>query len=167
VITEPIIANGVAHPAETHYEVLQTCGLHAALVRFTALTGRKHQIRIHAATGLNCAILGDDIHGSKPYSPYVWSAFARLGPVTPKLHLHAHQLSFSAQAGKINTPSTITAPLPEHFRLAMKALGLDSAPFEAAFATKQRWFRKSDTFTPSKRVKLRTRRTSPRRDPST
>jgi len=36
----------------------------ATLVRFQPLTGRTHQIRVHAARGLGAAIVGDPVYGS-------------------------------------------------------------------------------------------------------
>ncbi|NEQ43071.1 MAG: RluA family pseudouridine synthase [Leptolyngbya sp. SIOISBB] len=49
-------------------------------IRFTPQTGRTHQLRVHAAhpQGLNAAILGDTLYGSKDQ--------------TCRLHLHAHTL---------------------------------------------------------------------------
>lgn len=53
-----------------------------SLVRFTPLTGRTHQLRLHAASpfGLGNAILGDTIYGGTPYR---------------RLMLHAYLLHFT------------------------------------------------------------------------
>lgn len=48
-------------------------------VRFDPLTGRTHQLRVHAASGLGHPILGDELYG---------------GPEAPRLMLHAASLSF-------------------------------------------------------------------------
>lgn len=50
-------------------------------VRFFPLTGRTHQLRVHAAhpDGLNCPILGDDLYGQK----------------ANRLHLHAAYIAFN------------------------------------------------------------------------
>ena len=50
-------------------------------VYFYPITGRTHQLRVHAAhsSGLNTAIVGDDLYGQK----------------VDRLHLHAEAISFS------------------------------------------------------------------------
>ena len=48
--------------AVTHYEVLGRQGS-LAMVRFDIETGRTHQIRIHAAKGLGCPLVGDSLYG--------------------------------------------------------------------------------------------------------
>lgn len=48
-------------------------------MRFDPLTGRTHQLRVHAASGLGHPILGDELYG---------------GPEAPRLMLHAASLSF-------------------------------------------------------------------------
>ena len=53
----------------------------ASLIRFVPLTGRTHQLRLHAASpfGLGHAIIGDTIYGGRPYK---------------RLLLHAYLLTF-------------------------------------------------------------------------
>lgn len=65
--------------AETYYEVI-THTETETLVRFTPLTGRTHQLRLHAAScfGLGHPIVGDPIYGS----------------VGDRLMLHAYLLTF-------------------------------------------------------------------------
>jgi len=48
-------------------------------IRFEPFTGRTHQLRVHAATGLGHPIIGDELYG---------------GPEAPRLMLHAASLSF-------------------------------------------------------------------------
>jgi tRNA pseudouridine32 synthase/23S rRNA pseudouridine746 synthase len=51
-------------PSVTHWRTLATHdGL--TLVEFRPETGRTHQIRVHAASGLGCALLGDPVYGQK------------------------------------------------------------------------------------------------------
>ena len=69
--------------AVTRYELLKEVnydGEQCALVRFTPITGRTHQLRVHAAhaDGLDCPIVGDAIYGS----------------AGKRLMLHASSLSF-------------------------------------------------------------------------
>jgi tRNA pseudouridine32 synthase/23S rRNA pseudouridine746 synthase len=93
------IRRHVVHPdgkvAATGYRVL---GTHAgrALVLFRPLTGRSHQLRVHAAdhAGLGAPIVGDGLYGSEG----------------PTLLLHAWSLSF-ADPGT-GEPQHLTCPLP-------------------------------------------------------
>lgn len=64
----------------THFKVLQV-GDHSSLVEFKPVTGRTHQLRVHAAHphGLNAPILGDELYGH----------------AADRLHLHAKTLSFT------------------------------------------------------------------------
>ena len=53
----------------THYRVVETRlfnGKKCALVQFEPLTGRTHQLRVHAACkeGLDCPIVGDALYGN-------------------------------------------------------------------------------------------------------
>lgn len=89
-ISLPICANPADRPrqavdllrgkaATTHYEILATEGNHTR-VCFYPVTGRTHQLRIHAAhpQGLDCPILGDYLYG-KP---------------DKRLYLHAEEITF-------------------------------------------------------------------------
>lgn len=66
--------------AITHYRVLEHRG-NRTLVEFTPLTGRTHQLRVHAShpQGLNCPIVGDMLYGT----------------ASDRLHLHAQTISFT------------------------------------------------------------------------
>jgi len=84
-------------PAITHWRKLAEVGGHT-LVEFLLETGRTHQIRVHAASGLGTALLGDPIYGD--------SAGA------PRTMLHAASITLT-RAGK--PPITASAPLPDDF----------------------------------------------------
>ena len=81
--------------AVTHWEVV-TFGDGQALVWFKPETGRTHQLRVHAATGIGIPIVGDPVYGT--------------GGAT--MLLHAHSISMPRD-GK--PPAAAIAPLPGHF----------------------------------------------------
>jgi tRNA pseudouridine32 synthase/23S rRNA pseudouridine746 synthase len=66
-------------PAQTHWEVIERKD-NKTLVYFYPITGRTHQLRVHAAhpLGLNTPIVGDDLYGTK----------------ANRLHLHAESITF-------------------------------------------------------------------------
>ncbi len=67
-------------PSQTKYEVLAREG-DSTRIAFYPLTGRTHQLRVHAAYGLNAPIVGDRLYGhSEPGQ---------------RLHLHAQSLQFT------------------------------------------------------------------------
>ena len=95
-------------PSITHWRRL---AVHRGLtaVEFRPLTGRTHQIRVHAAAGLGHALLGDPVYG-------------RADPRAGRTMLHARALSLPRD-GK--PPITAVAPLPADF-LAL-GIALDGA----------------------------------------
>lgn len=66
-------------PAQTKWEKIEIRN-HQTLVYFYPITGRTHQLRVHASheMGLKTPILGDDLYGKKAH----------------RLHLHAASLTF-------------------------------------------------------------------------
>ncbi len=86
-------------PAITHWQRLGTKdGL--TLVKFMPVTGRTHQIRVHAAEGLGAALLGDPIYGKRDGR-------------APRTMLHASALVMLRE-GK--PPVAATSPLPGDFQ---------------------------------------------------
>jgi tRNA pseudouridine32 synthase / 23S rRNA pseudouridine746 synthase len=67
-------------PSVTEFRVLAKEGNHTR-IEFIPITGRTHQLRVHAAEGLGIAILGDRLYGCNP--------------ITTRLHLHARELFFT------------------------------------------------------------------------
>lgn len=80
-----IVCYEYGKPAQTNYEVIWRKN-GKTLVHFYPITGRTHQLRVHAShhLGLNCPIVGDDLYGTK----------------ANRLHLHAEQITFTHPISK-------------------------------------------------------------------
>ena len=81
--------------ALTKYRVLHE-EPNTTVVAFQPVTGRTHQLRVHAAhpDGLNAAIVGDELYGT----------------AADRLHLHAHTLEFVHPDTGNTMSSTVPAP---------------------------------------------------------
>jgi tRNA pseudouridine32 synthase / 23S rRNA pseudouridine746 synthase len=90
-----IIVERRGKPARTQWEVAGFVQ-GRALIRFRPETGRTHQLRVHAASGLGMPIVGDPVYG-------------RSGP---NMLLHAAALSVPRDN---HPPIAVRAPLPPHF----------------------------------------------------
>ncbi|UYW00369.1 RNA pseudouridine synthase [Flavobacterium agricola] len=77
--------------ARTQFKVIETTQ-NTTRIHFWPITGRTHQLRVHAShhLGLNCPIFGDDLYGSK----------------SNRLHLHAAYLKFVHPTTKQNIEIT-------------------------------------------------------------
>jgi len=84
-------------PSVTHWRVLAEHG-GRALVEFLPETGRTHQIRVHAASGIGLPLLGDPVYGD--------------GKGARRTMLHAAGLEI-AREGK--PPIAAAAPMPADF----------------------------------------------------
>jgi tRNA pseudouridine32 synthase / 23S rRNA pseudouridine746 synthase len=73
-------------PAQTHWEVVERRN-NQTLIHFYPITGRTHQLRVHAAhtQGLNMPIVGDELYGTR----------------ADRLCLHAAWLSFVHPVGEV------------------------------------------------------------------
>jgi len=92
-----MIAARKGKPSVTHWRKLDEIeGL--TLVEFRPETGRTHQIRVHAASGLGAALLGDPVYGSPKGAS--------------RTMLHAAGLTVQRE-GK--PPITAAAPMPADF----------------------------------------------------
>jgi len=77
-------------------------------IEFLPLTGRTHQLRVHAATGLGTPILGDHLYGCLK-SNSLWDGhLAR--PNSTRLHLHAKELVI--QHPRTGRSLQIQSPVP-------------------------------------------------------
>lgn len=90
------VDNEHGKPAVTRYQALERSGA-LTRVAFTPLTGRTHQLRVHAShpLGLNCPIVGDRLYGT----------------AATRLMLHAERITFTHPA----TGQPITLDCPPDF----------------------------------------------------
>jgi tRNA pseudouridine32 synthase/23S rRNA pseudouridine746 synthase len=99
----------LGQPAVTRWRVLgRSRDAALAFVEFTPLTGRTHQIRVHAQA-MGWPILGDPVYGHG----------RREG--APGLHLHARAIVIPLQENK--EPIRAQAPAPQHMREALATCG--------------------------------------------
>jgi len=93
--------------AKTHYEVYERHASHCAWVIFMPITGRRHQIRLHAAR-LGTPIIGDRLCPKESRALFP----------TRKRQLHLHARSLRLPAGR-----AFTAPLSEPMAQTWQELG--------------------------------------------
>jgi tRNA pseudouridine32 synthase / 23S rRNA pseudouridine746 synthase len=79
-------------PAVTEFQVVERSDGRSRII-FQPITGRTHQLRVHAAIGLGCPIVGDRLYGWPP-NPQSWGDLDKM-----RLHLHAQQLEFAHPIG--------------------------------------------------------------------
>jgi 23S rRNA pseudouridine1911/1915/1917 synthase len=106
-------------PARTDWEVVETFGDHAALVRCRIHSGRTHQIRVHLKS-IGHPLLGDRTYG--------WQQ-NRLLPVPPRVMLHAERIAFLHPISA--RPIDLHAPLPADFQGLLAALRRGTAAGDA------------------------------------
>jgi 23S rRNA pseudouridine1911/1915/1917 synthase len=97
--------------AHTDWEVIESFGNLAALVRCTIHTGRTHQIRVHLKS-LGHVLLGDVVYG--------WKADSRLPSKAGRVMLHADHLVVEHHV--THKPLDLRAPLPKDFVKLVKEL---------------------------------------------
>ena len=83
-------------------------GTPVAWVEFEPLTGRTHQIRVHAAA-MGWPVVGDPIYGT-----------ARHVAHAPPLHLHSRTVTVPLPK---SLPTQVQAPVPDHMQAALAACG--------------------------------------------
>ncbi len=96
-------------PSATEWRVMARGG-GLAFVEFTPLTGRTHQIRVHAAH-VGMPLLGDPIYGA-----------GSAGGAALHLHARAVSIPFSEK----RPPIEVEAPLPPHMAATFTAMGWDA-----------------------------------------
>ena len=93
-------------PSTTTFRALNRFPAHA-LLEARPLTGRTHQVRVHAAA-IGCPLLGDTMYGAPPTE------------IIARPALHALSLSFANPT--TGQSVTFTAPYPEDFAQALRRL---------------------------------------------
>lgn len=106
---------GVARPALTEWELIQTNGTHS-YVRLLPKTGRTHQLRVHMKA-INHPIVCDRLYA--PNHP------CDLGQSRLALHAYLLTLKMMHTEGDEEEEMTFVAPLPEEFESALAVFNSD------------------------------------------
>lgn len=99
-------------PARTHYKVIETFGMSAALVECRLETGRTHQVRVHMAH-IGHPLIGDPVYGRPRSIPGLSLNLARQA-------LHAAVLGFHHPG--LDKPVHFESVLPEDFAETLESL---------------------------------------------
>ncbi len=109
--TVMVAANG--KPAASEFSVVQFFGNLATLLEVRLLTGRTHQIRVHAAYAGH-PVAGDEKYGDAAFNRQLQDFSLR------RLFLHAHSVSFEDPERRVT--ESVSAPLPDELRTVVDAL---------------------------------------------
>jgi 23S rRNA pseudouridine955/2504/2580 synthase len=102
-----------ARRAKSRYRTIDNAADRVTWLALEPLTGRTHQLRVHAAA-LGTPILGDGKYGGS-------GAFLRMEGIAKQLHLHARRIRIPhPERGTLD----VKAPPPPHFTAALEELGL-------------------------------------------
>ncbi|WP_417517613.1 pseudouridine synthase [Minwuia sp.] len=107
---EPVDEGG--QRAVSHYSVISNAGQRAAWLAMRPVTGRTHQLRVHAAA-IGCPIIGDMKYGDEK---------AHEGGFEKGLFLHARRIVLRRPDGR---SLDVTADPPRSFLEGMEQLGFD------------------------------------------
>jgi 23S rRNA pseudouridine955/2504/2580 synthase len=121
--------------AVTHYEVLDRIGNDAALIKFTPVTGRTHQIRVHAE------FMGSPIVGDNKYNSFFpvdhncreedFNAQRESVKELCKNNcLNLHALAALIPASSTTKEKLLSAPISNEIKSNLKALGLTFPPLD-------------------------------------
>lgn len=92
--------------AITEYEAMGGLKNTLTFVRFRPMTGRKHQLRIHAAEFLKAPIVGDDLYGGRRFD-------SKLKTILSTNHLYLFASKITMRHPKTGKSLTINAAMPE------------------------------------------------------
>ncbi|KAG2379182.1 hypothetical protein C9374_007321 [Naegleria lovaniensis] len=103
---------GAGRMSITEYKTIDHMTDKMAWLALYPVTGRKHQLRVHCATGIGCPILGDFKYGQG-----VPESLTHVLPEVcmKRLHLH-HRAMILPYLDSKGANIIVTAPLPEHFQ---------------------------------------------------
>jgi 23S rRNA pseudouridine955/2504/2580 synthase len=102
-----------ARRAKSRYRTIDNAANRVTWLALEPLTGRTHQLRVHAAA-LGTPILGDGKYGGS-------GAFVRMEGIANQLHLHARRIRIPhPERGTLD----VKAPPPHHFVKSLELLGL-------------------------------------------
>ncbi len=104
--------------AVTRYRVVAVAGTRFAWLEMRPLTGRTHQLRVHAAA-MGHPIIGDGKYGGARAHPAG-------GEISARLHLHARALILRP-GGAFADGLRLVAELPEHMARSWALLGFSTA----------------------------------------
>ena len=119
---ERMMVSDKGKKAVTDFYVMDSALRSTSWVAFKPVTGRTHQIRVHA-TVLDTPIVGDGKYGGK-------QAFLD-GAVSKKLHLHARSIEIDHPDGGM---LSVTADLPRHMKETWDMFGFDKNDKSDPFA---------------------------------
>jgi 23S rRNA pseudouridine955/2504/2580 synthase len=100
--------------AVTNYQVVDKAGKSASWLVMEPVTGRTHQLRVHALV-LETPIVGDGKYGGA-------EAFSLGSELSSKMHLHARGIQFRSPSGKL---VQAFAPIPAHMEATWSFLGFE------------------------------------------
>ena len=111
-------------PAVTLYRTVDSLGKKASWLEMSPLTGRTHQLRVHAAEALNTPIIGDGKYGGD-------RSYAVGIEHNKKLHLHARAIHLERSNGQT---LEIMAELPKHMLDTFEFLGFNTKEIQNPFS---------------------------------
>jgi 23S rRNA pseudouridine955/2504/2580 synthase len=119
------VTEGSGVHAATNYAMKHKGTVDGAPVAWLSLypvTGRKHQLRVHCATGLGCPIIGDGKYALPQLLP---------DGSHQRLHLHHRKVVLPWKTPGKKELTTVTAPLPPHMLETWRACGWNPDAEEA------------------------------------
>lgn len=115
--------------AVTLYATVDQAHGRCAWLAMRPITGRTHQLRVHAAVALGTPVVGDMKYGGD-------RSLLATDAIKPVLHLHSRSLTLPHPAGGM---LRVVAPLPAHMRETWKFFGFDlEVETDHLFETKSR-----------------------------
>jgi 23S rRNA pseudouridine955/2504/2580 synthase len=105
-------------PAASEFRVVQFYGSLATLMEVRLLTGRTHQIRVHAAHAGH-PVAGDEKYGDPEFNAQLRELGLR------RLFLHAHSIGYADEARRVDM--SFSTPLPDELKQAMDTIAAVAA----------------------------------------